>query len=108
AESSFASLDILAGGPRIDCRNEHGKVTIRSMATNLTSITAQTTFGALELKLPAALKPAMQAQTSFGEIESDLPVLMKAKGKDPFENVPEETPRVRLQNQHGDIRVIAE
>jgi hypothetical protein len=43
---------------------------------------------------------------SRSDQELQFPVLMKPPGQDPFSDVAPGTPRVRLQNQNGAIRVV--
>jgi hypothetical protein len=68
----------------------------------------RTSYGALEVRLPAGLKPAVQAHTSYGDIESDFPVLMKSRNQGALDGQPPGTPRINLQNQNGKIRVVGE
>ncbi len=106
ATTSFANLDVEGSGPRFVCRNSHGSIRLRSPSAELSDIDAETSFASIDLRLWEELKPAIQARTSFGEIESDFPVLMKPRGTDPFAELAADTPRVRLENQHGSIRIV--
>ncbi len=108
ASTSFETIDITAGGSDFTCRNQHGSIRLQATSPTLKMIEANTSFGSLEVRLPASLKPAIQARTSFANIESDFPVLMKPRGEDPFANAAPDTPRITLQNDHGKIRVICE
>lgn len=108
ATTSFASLDVTVAGPSVVCHNEHGPIRLHATSATLTNLEANTSFGSLEVRLPASLKPALRAQTSFAEVESDFPVLMKPRGTDPFADVAPDTPRITLQNSHGRIRVVRE
>ncbi len=107
AETSFAPMNVEAGGPEVECRNEHGSIKVRAHSEKLIRLEARTSFGSLEVRLPAGLKPAIQARSTFGEIDSDFPVLMK-KGKDAFAEVESGTPRLTVENQNGDIRILKE
>jgi hypothetical protein len=74
----------------------------------LASLEARTSYGALEVRLPAGLKPSVQAHTTYGDIESDFPVLMKSRGQNSLAGQPPGTPRIDLQNQNGKIRVVGD
>lgn len=108
AATSFSTMDIASAGPRIACHNQNGTLRLRATSAALTNLEARTSFGSLEVRLPAALKPAIQARNSFGSIESDFPVLIPPREQDPFADVPEGTPLIKLGNQNGKIRVIRE
>jgi hypothetical protein len=104
ARTSFASLDVTAAGPSLTCENQHGSIRIRALSAGLATLSATTSFASMEVRLPAASNPAVRARTSFAEIDSDFPVIMKPHAADA--QIPSGTPRVRLQNQHGAIRVL--
>jgi DUF4097 and DUF4098 domain-containing protein YvlB len=106
ATTSFANLDVEGSGSHFVCRNSHGSIRLRSPSAELSDIDAETSFASIDLRLAEELQPAIQARTSFGEIESDFPVLMKPRGTDPFAELAADKPRVRLENQHGSIRIV--
>jgi hypothetical protein len=106
ASTSFASIEVRGAGSQFVCHNQNGDIRLRATSTALTNIEAKTSFGTLEVHLPAGLKPAIQAQTSFANIESDFPVLMKPRGEDPFGDVAPGTARISLLNQNGKIGVV--
>ena len=103
ASTSFGRLDVEAAGPNVLCRNQNNSLRLRLTSNLYTNIVASTSFGTLELLLPAEPKPAIQARTSLAEIESDFPVLMKPRGQNPFDDVPPGTPRIKLENQNANI-----
>jgi hypothetical protein len=105
ASSSFAAMDIAAIGPDLICHNQNGPLRLHVISTTFTNVQAKTTFDTLEVRLPANPAPAIQARTTFAEVESDFPVLLKPRGQDPFADVAPGTPRVKLDNQNGRIRV---
>lgn len=105
ATTSFAPIEVAGGGPQFVCRNQNGAIRLHATSASLMSIDAKTSFTPLEVRLPASLKPAIQAHTSFADVESDFPVLMKPRGQDPFAEVGPGTPRVKLENQNGKIRI---
>ncbi len=106
ASSSFGTMNITGAGRSFVCHNQNGALRLHATSTALTNIEARTSFGTLEVWLPARLKPAIQARTSFAQVESDFPVLMKPRGEDAFAGVGPGTPHVRLRNQNGKIRVV--
>jgi len=108
AETSYGAMDITGPGGNFICDNQFGGITVRATSAALTNLEARTSYAALEVRLPAGLKPALQAHTSYADIESDFPVLMKPRGQDPFTGLPPGTPRINLQNQNGKIRVVGE
>ncbi|EEF58181.1 DUF4097 family beta strand repeat-containing protein [Pedosphaera parvula] len=108
AGTSFATLEVEGTGPSFICHDQNGSIHLRASSTDLAKIDAQTSFGTIEVSLPAGLKPAIQAHTSFAEIESDFPVLLKPKGQEVFADIEAGTPRVTLQNQNGGIRILRE
>lgn len=105
ASTAFAALELSNSGPNLTCRNQHGSIRLSPTASNLASIDAETSFGSLDVHLPAGIKPAIQARTTFADVESDFPVLMKPRNEEAFADVEPGTPRLTLQNQHGKIRV---
>lgn len=106
ASTSFAVMEVTGSGPKFVCHNQNGAIRLHATSTGLTNIEANTSFDSLEVRLPAGLKPAIQARTAFGDIESEFPVLMKPRGEDPFADVAPDTPRITLQNQNGNIRIV--
>ena len=108
AETSYGAMGITGPGGSFICDNQFGSISVRATSPALTNLEARTSYAALEVRLPAGLKPALQAHTSYADIKSDFPVLMKPRGQDPFAGLPPGTPRINLQNQNGKIRVIGE
>lgn len=108
ASTTYASMDITGSGSNFVCDNQSGSISLRATSATLTDLQARTSYAALEVRLPAAMKPVIQARTSYAEVESDFPVLLKPRGQDAFADVPPGTPRINLQNQSGKIRVIRE
>jgi hypothetical protein len=99
-------MEIKGAGAKFVCHNQNGAIRLRATSAALANIEAKTSFGPLEVHLPAGLNPAIQARTTFAEIESDFPVLMKPRGEDPFAGIASETARITLQNQNGRIGVV--
>jgi hypothetical protein len=108
ANTSYAGMDITGAGSNFVCDNQCGSVSLHATSATLTNLEARTSYAALEVRLPAAVKPAVQARTSYADVESDFPVLMKPRGQDPFADVPPGTARINLLNQSGKIRVVRE
>jgi hypothetical protein len=108
AETSYEAMDITGPGGDFICHNQFGGIKVQATSATLTNLEARTSYAALTVRVPAGLKPALQAHTSYGDIESDFPVLMKPRGQDPFAGLPPGTPRINLQNQNGNVRVISE
>jgi hypothetical protein len=106
ASTSFAAMDITAGGSKFVCRNQNGSIRLHPTSVGLSNIEAQTSFAMLEVRLPAAVKPAIEARTTFADVESDFPVLMKPRGENPFADVTPDMARISLENQNGKIRVV--
>jgi hypothetical protein len=106
AHSGAVAQQIAGGGSRFVCHNQNAPIRLHATSTALTNIEAKTSFGTLEVHLPASLKPAIRARTSFAGIESDFPVLLKPRGEDPFAGVVPEAARISLQNQTGRIAVV--
>ena len=79
ASTSFSSLKVSAKGPAFDCHNQNGEIYIQATSPALASIQAETSFGGLEVRIPAALKPVIVAKTSFGEVDSDFPFNTQAQ-----------------------------
>jgi DUF4097 and DUF4098 domain-containing protein YvlB len=105
AATSFASLDLVGPGPAFLCHNQNGAIHIRATSATLTTITADTSFDAIKVQLPAGIKPAVVAHTTFDNVESDYPVLMKPHDEDPFADTAPGTPRLKLENQNGPISI---
>jgi hypothetical protein len=105
AATSFAAMDIEGSGRTFICHNQSGMITLHAKSSALARIDAQTSFSALDVQLPAGIKPAIRAHTSFADVESDFPVLLKRSGEDPFAGVDPAVPRIALENQSGRIRV---
>ena len=105
ATTSFGNLSVDGLGSHFICRNSHGSIRLRSPSAALSEIDAETSFAPLDVRLSEELKPAIQARTSYADIDSDFPVLMKPRGTDVFAELAADTPRVRLENQHGRIRI---
>jgi hypothetical protein len=108
AETSYGPMDISGPGADFVCDNQFGSISVRATSATLANLDARTSYAALKVRLPAALKPAVQAHTSYGDIDSDFPVMMKAHSKDASAIQPPGTPRVNLRNQNGNIRVVGE
>lgn len=106
ATTSFASMEIRGGGPEFVCHNQNGSIQLRATSTALKRIEAETSFAALELHLPAGVKPTIQAHTTFAEVESDFPVLMKPHGENAFADAEPGVLQVSLRNQNGKIGVV--
>ena len=101
-------MRIEGSGRNFVCHNQNGLISLASASPELSRIEARTSFSPLQLRLPAAIKPAIQAHTSFGSIESDFPVIMKAKGQNAFASVESGVPQVVLENQNGSINIRSE
>ncbi len=108
AKTSFADMDIEGSGRNFNCRNQNAAIRLRVLSPDVAMVDAETSFGSLDVYLPAGLKPAVEARTSFGDIESDFPVLMKPHGQDAFVGVDSATPKLTLLNQNGRIRISGE
>jgi hypothetical protein len=108
AETSYGPMDITGPGANFDCDNQFGGIVVRATSATLARLEARTSYAALEVRLPAGLKPAVQAHTTYGDIESDFPVLMKPPSQDSSASQPPGTPRIDLHNQNGKIRVVGE
>jgi hypothetical protein len=104
AETSYGPMDITGPGTNFICDNQFGGISVRATSAALASLEARTSYAALDVRLPAGLKPDVQAHTSYGKIDSDFPVWMKDHGA----ASPAGTPRVSLHNQNGNIRVVGE
>jgi len=108
AETSYGPMNITGPGTNFICDNQFGGISVQATSAALANLEARTSYAALEVRLPAGLKPAVQAHTSYGDIESDFPVLMKSRSQDAMAGQPPGTPRIHLQNQNGKIRVVGE
>jgi DUF4097 and DUF4098 domain-containing protein YvlB len=105
AETAFGALKVHGAGTAFNCLNRHGSIQVQATSTALTKLEAKTSFGSLDVRLPDDFAPAIYAKTSFAQVESDFPILLPPRGQEPFANVEAEKPRIRLQNEHGGIRV---
>lgn len=106
ANTSYATLDIeRVQGANIVCNNQSGSIRVHASSA-ITNLEAKTSYALAEVHLPADIKPAVQARTSYADIESDFPVLLKSADKNALAEVPAGTPRVNVQNQSGQIRIL--
>jgi DUF4097 and DUF4098 domain-containing protein YvlB len=105
ASTSFSTMDIESAGPSFTCRNQSGGIRLRATSPNLTGIDAQTSFGSIDVRLPAGLKPAIQAKTTFGQVESDFPVMLKSPGKGALADAESGAAKITLNNQSGSIHI---
>ncbi len=101
-------MRVEGAGRNLVCHNRNGLISIGSVSPEVSRIEAHTSFCPLEVRLPAAMKPAIQAHTSFGRVESDFPVLMKTPGQNAFAGVETGVPRIVLDNQNGPITIQSE
>ncbi len=108
AETSYGPMDITGPGANFDCDNQFGGIKVRATSATLASLQARTSYAALEVLVPAGLKPAVQAHTTYGDIDSDFPVLLKPRSQDSSAGQPPGTPRIDLHNENGKIRVVGE
>jgi len=104
ARTSFSSLKVSAKGPAFECHNQNGEIYLQATSPALASIQADTSFSSLEVRIPAALKPVIVAKTTLGDVNSDFPFNSKAESA---EREPG-TPRIRLENQNGGIRIVGQ
>jgi DUF4097 and DUF4098 domain-containing protein YvlB len=108
ASTSFSRIDIDGSGTEFVCHNQNGGISLRVRSSAVSLVEARTSFGSLEVQLPADLKPVIRAHTSFGDIDSDFPVVLKAHGEDAFAGLEAGVPRVSLENQNGRIHIQSE
>jgi hypothetical protein len=108
AETSHAAMTIDSPGQVFVCRNQSGSIDLRAASPLVTSIDAATTYATLDVTLSRELKPALMAHTTFAEIESPFPVMPRVTGPNPFAEVGPSIPRIKLDNQHGRIRVVSQ
>ena len=101
AETSFDKIDVAGTGTRFYCRNHNAAIVIEATGPTLAEVDARTSFGNLEVRLPADAQPTLTAHTSFGQVQADFPIQPKDTPPVPGH------PRVRLENQNGSIRVHA-
>ena len=105
AKTSFAPMEISGEGPSFVCWNQNGPIRLDIASGSVSNIAATTSFAAIDVLLPAELKPVIQARTQFAGIESDFPIMMKPKGTDAFADAEKGAPRIRLDTQNGPIRI---
>jgi DUF4097 and DUF4098 domain-containing protein YvlB len=105
ARTSFSALKVTGTSPSFDCHNQNGNIYIQATSPELASIQAQTSFGGLEIRIPASLKPAIVAKTSFGEVNSDFPIDLKLSAAGQSAEAESGTPQIWLKNQCGGIRI---
>jgi hypothetical protein len=108
ARTSFSSLKVSGPGPSFDCRNQNGGIYIQAASPALASIQADTSFGELEVRIPASLKPVVVAKTSFANVDSDFPFNTRLTGQDRSAEAEPGTPQIRLENQNGGIRIMGQ
>jgi DUF4097 and DUF4098 domain-containing protein YvlB len=106
AHTSFSPLKVSGPSPSFDCRNQNGSIFIQGTSPALASIQADTSFGGLEVRIPAALKPVIVAKTSFGNVDSDFPLNTKPSSEGRNSEAGSGTPQIRLENQNGGIRIV--
>jgi hypothetical protein len=101
-------MEISGAGPSFVCDNQFGEISVQATSRSLARLEARTSYAALNVRLPSALKPSIQAHTTYGAIESDFPVVLKSSSE--VSQATQETgvPAVSLRNQNGKIRVISE
>jgi DUF4097 and DUF4098 domain-containing protein YvlB len=108
ARTSFSSLKVSGPGSSFDCHNQNGSIYIQAASPALATIQADTSFGSLEVRIPATLKPSITAKTSFGEVNSDFPLNTRLASEGRKAEVESGTPQVRLENQNGGIRIVGQ
>ncbi len=106
AFTSYGAIDVSGAGSNFVCNNRNGAIRLRATSTALTNIEATTSYGTLEVHLPAGLKPAIQARTTYAKIDSDFPVLSERSGAQPLTEIAKGAARISLQNRNGRIRVV--
>jgi hypothetical protein len=108
AVTSYGPMEITGPGTNFVCDNQFGGISLQATSKALANVEARTSYAALEVRLPASLKPAVQAHTTYGDIESDFPVLMKSASQNSQVGQQTGAPSINLRNQNGKIRVIGE
>jgi hypothetical protein len=108
AVTSYGPMEITGPGTNFICDNQFGGISLQATSKALANVEARTSYAALEVRLPANLKPAVQAHTTFGDIESDFPVLLKSASQNSQVAEQSGAPSINLRNQNGKIRVIGE
>jgi DUF4097 and DUF4098 domain-containing protein YvlB len=108
ARTSFSALKVSGTGPTFDCHNQNGSIYIQAKSPALASIQAETSFGGLEVRVPASLKPAIVAKTSFGGVDSDFPIDPRLSRENQDAEMASGTTQIRLKNQDGGIRIVGQ
>lgn len=108
ARTSFSSLKVAGTGSSFDCHNQNGSIFIQATSPALASIQAETSFGGLEIRMPASLKPAIVAKTSFGDVNSDFPLRSRLSSEGQNAEVEAGMPQIRLKNEYGGIRIVGQ
>jgi DUF4097 and DUF4098 domain-containing protein YvlB len=108
AETSFAGMNIESAGRTLDCRNQNGSIRLRATSSEVSRVEAETSFAAIELRLPAGLKPTIQAHTTFADVESDFPIVLGRGAADSAQELEAGGAAVRVNNQNGSIRILRE
>lgn len=98
AKTSFAPMELDGAGKAFEAQNRNGSVHIVAHSPTVEKISASTSFGSLEVRLPSECKPAIRAATSYGKVTSDFPLVAN-------ESANAGGPRVALNGRNGDIRI---
>jgi hypothetical protein len=104
AKTSFGRIQLEGDGQYFEANNENGPVQITAHSPMVARITASTSFGPIEVRLPADCQPGIHAHTTFGKVRSDFPVnpgLLLPEASAVHGSLPE----VTLRGQNSDIRI---
>jgi DUF4097 and DUF4098 domain-containing protein YvlB len=99
AKTSFAPMELDGDGKSFEAYNQNGAVRIIAHSSTVEQISATTSFGPVDVKLPSACKPLVHAKTSYGKVISDFPLGTNS------EDVVSPQPKITLNGRNGDIRI---
>ncbi|MDB6125595.1 MAG: hypothetical protein JWQ71_4588 [Pedosphaera sp.] len=108
AATTYADLNLETASQKINCQNQSGSIRVRATSPEIAGIEAKTSYGKMEVLLPAGLKPVIQAHTTYAEVESDYPIIPKPATTETLAEADPAVPRINLQNQSGAIRIVRE
>ncbi|MGD0651340.1 MAG: DUF4097 family beta strand repeat-containing protein [Verrucomicrobiia bacterium] len=111
AGTTFGSVTVREAGGEADLRSSNGSITYAPATGNENRFDLRTTFGKVEVRLPASAKGKVQAETSFGNIKVDgtrQPLSVTGDKTHKQIVLTETGPESRINTSHGSIHISLE